>query len=120
MINGQTMAKQHTPSAKIAVDRTQFLDGVRILAGMVVRKRQAKAVFNFGDGFLSVKIANTVIDVAASGEWPGSAKIGAQALFASISPEPSEDPINLTVEGNRMTIGRMSTNCEWIEGRCLP
>jgi hypothetical protein len=103
--------------AMLKVDREQFVEGVRVLAGMVKRKRQAKAIFTFADGVLSIKISNTVAEVRAAGEWPGTAKIGAQMLFISISSPPIADPVTLSVEGNRLLIERMSTLCEWVESK---
>jgi hypothetical protein len=102
--------------AMLKVDRTQFLDGLRVLDGMVKRKHQAKAVFAFVDGLLSIKIANTVVEMPAAGQWPGTAKIHARMLFTA-SPPPSIDSVTLRVEGNRFFIERLSTLCEWIESK---
>ena len=99
----------------LQVDRAQFIDGVHVLAGMIKRKRQAKAVFTFANGLLSIKIANTVVEMPATGEWSGTAKIAAQVLFGSTSPVPTVDTVTLAVEGDRLSIGRISTHCEWTE-----
>ncbi len=99
------------------MDRAQFLEGVRVLDGMVKRKQQAKAIFTFRDGLLTMKIANTVVDVPATGEWSGTAKMSAQVLFAATNPPPLTDTVTLKVEGSRMSIGRISTHCEWVESR---
>jgi hypothetical protein len=99
----------------LKVDRAQFIESVQLLDGMIKRKRQAKAVLTFKDGALSIKIANTIVNVYAVGDWPGSAKIGALMLLLSISPPPASDPVTLSVEGDRMRIERRSTACEWIE-----
>jgi hypothetical protein len=101
----------------LRVDRTQLIEGIRVLDGMVRHKRQAKAKLTFTDGVLSIKIANTTVDVHAAGEWPGAAKIGAQMLFISISSPPANDPVTLTVEGDRLFIERRSTLCEWVESK---
>ena len=103
--------------AMLKVDRTQLIDGIRVLDGMVKRKRQARAILTFTDGVLSIKIANTVVDVQAAGDWPGTAKIGAQMLFISVSSPPAADPVTLSVEGNRFLMERRSTLCEWVESK---
>jgi hypothetical protein len=59
----------------LKVDRTQFLEGIRVLDGMISRKRQAKAILKFVDGVLSITVAKTAVDVWARGEWSGTAKI---------------------------------------------
>jgi hypothetical protein len=108
------------PMAMLKADRGQFVEGVRVLAGMVKRKRQAKAIFTFDDGVLSIKVSNTIVEVRATGEWSGTATIGAQMLFISISSPPIADSVTLSVEGNRLLIERMSTLCEWVESKHRP
>jgi hypothetical protein len=103
--------------AMLKVDRTQLIESIRVLDGMVKRKRQAKAILKFTDGVLSITIANTTVDVHAAGDWPGAAKIGAQMLFISIGSPPTADPVTLSVEGNRFLIERRSTLCEWVESK---
>ena len=99
----------------LQVDGEQFLNGVHVLAGMIKRKRQAKAIFKFADGLLSIKIANTVVEIPATGDWSGTAKIAAQVLFRAVSPVPTVETVTLTVEGSRLSIGRISTHCEWAD-----
>ena len=101
----------------LKVDRAQFIESVQVLDGMIKRKRTAKAILTFTDGVLSIKIANTSVDVYAVGDWPGTAKIGALTLLLSISPPPAADPVTLSVEGDRMHIERRSTHCEWTESK---
>src|SRR5437016_6140043 len=43
------------------------LGAIRVPAGMVKRKRQAKAIFTFVEGVLSIKIDNTVAEMRAAG-----------------------------------------------------
>src|ERR1039457_3683465 len=105
------------PMAMLKVDRTQLIDSIRVLDGMVMRKRQAKAILTFTDGVLSIKIANTIVGIDTVGEWPGTAKISAKMLFASISAPPTADPVTLSVEGNRFLMERSSTLCEWAESK---
>jgi hypothetical protein len=61
--------------AILNVDRTQLIEGIRVLDGMVKRKRQARAILTFTDGVLSIKVANTTVDVHAAGDWPGTARV---------------------------------------------
>lgn len=101
----------------LKVDRTQLIEGVRLLDGMIKRKRLARAILSFTNGMLSIKVANTIVDVHAVGEWPGTAKIDAQMLFVSISSPPAADPVTISVEANRFRIERRSTLCEWVESK---
>lgn len=103
--------------AKLMVDRTQLIEGIHVLDGMVKRKREARATLTFADGVRSIRTANTSVDVHAAGDWPGAAKIAAQMLFITISSPPSADPVTLTVEGDRFFIERRSTLCEWVESK---
>ena len=103
--------------AMLKVYRTELIESIRVLDGMVKRKRQAKAILTFKDGVLSIKIANTIEGVHAVGEWPGTAKIAAQMLFIWISSPSTADPVTLSVEGNRLIIERTSTLCEWVESK---
>jgi hypothetical protein len=103
--------------AMLMVDRSQLVEGIRVLDGMVKRKREARATLKFADGMLSIKIANTSVDVHAAGDWSGAAKIAAQMLFITVSSPPSADPVTLTVERDRFFIERRSTLCEWVESK---
>ena len=93
--------------------RTQFLEAVEISAAILKRKRQAKAVFSFRDGLLTVAIANSSSDVPAEGDWSGVAKCPALFLLRAIDPPPAADPVIISCENGRLTIGRVSTACEW-------
>jgi hypothetical protein len=103
--------------AMLMVDRTQLIEGIRVLDGMVKRKREARATLKFADGLLSITIAHTTVDVHAAGDWPGAAKIAARMLFIAISSPPTADPVTLVVEGDRFFIERRSTLCEWVESK---
>jgi hypothetical protein len=99
--------------ALLTVSRAQFLEAVAISAAILRRKRQAKAVFSFRDGFLTVAIANSSSAVSAEGEWPGIAKCPALFLLAATDPPPANDPVTIRCENGRLSIGRFSTACEW-------
>lgn len=103
--------------ALLLADRTQLVEGIRVLDGMIKRKRQANAVFTFTDGQLSISVANTVVTVQASGEWTGTARISALMLFAAITPPPTDDLVRLTVDKDRMIIDRRSIRCDWVESK---
>jgi hypothetical protein len=65
--------------AMLKVNRAQLIDGIRVLDGMVMRKRQAKAIRTFTDGVFSIKIANTIVGIDAVSEWPGTARRSSSA-----------------------------------------
>jgi hypothetical protein len=101
----------------LTVDRTQFIEGLRILDGMIKRKHQAKAVLRFTGGVLTIRVANTAVDVDAIGEWPGTAKIAFRMLFTMANSPPTVDPVTLAVEGDRLVIERRWTLCEWVASK---
>jgi hypothetical protein len=97
----------------LRVDRTQFLVAILQTTVIVSRRRQAKAVFTFGDGFLKIKVANNTCEIHADGDWPGTAKIRADFLLKVLDPPPVTDTVTLTVRDGRFYMERVGTVCEW-------
>jgi hypothetical protein len=97
----------------LKVPRAQFLEAVELATGILKRKRQAKAIFSFRDGLLTIMIANSSSDVPAEGDWPGVAKSPALFLLRAVNPPPSADPVTITCNDGRLSIERVTTACEW-------
>src|ERR1035437_8143983 len=97
----------------LKVSRAQFLEAAKLGTAILKRKRQAKAVFSFRDGMLSITIANSSSDVPAEGDWPGVAKCPALFLLKVVNPPPNADPVTITCNDGRLSIERVTTACEW-------
>jgi hypothetical protein len=101
----------------LKVDRTQFVEGIELLAGMTKLNRMAKAMLTFTNGVLSIKVGSTAIDVHAAGDWSGVAKANGKAFLIASRDLPATDPITLKVEDDRLLIERRSVRCEWSESK---
>ena len=105
----------------LRVPLAPFLEAVEVASAILRRKRQAKAVFSFRNGLLTIAIAQSACDVPADGEWPGVAKTPALFLLRVVNPPPKADPVTITLNDGRLSIERVSTACEWLpEGSKSP
>jgi hypothetical protein len=101
----------------LKVDRTQFLEGVEVLAGMTKRNRRLRAALTFANSVLSIKVGSTAVDVYAAGDWSGVARANGQAFLIAGCDLPVTDPLTLKVEDGRLFIERRSVQCDWSESK---
>lgn len=76
-----------------------------------ITKQTGDAEFRFGDGALSVRIANTVAEAPALGTWPKPIFVDASFVSKLAKLIPEGDPVQLRVVSGRLHANRFSQVC---------
>jgi len=100
--------------ARLEVDREAFLSAVRLLSRQLGKKLKGQeAVVRFERGTLFVALGDLEVGAAASGDWPGRARIGPHGLKGLALAVNEEGPVVLEVRGDGLYIGTFAVGCAW-------
>ena len=98
---------------ELLVDRTHVIQGLE--GFRIPRKPRTKerAVLGFDGSYLTVEALDQMFVARATGRWPGNARVGASLIAALKQATPAGDPLVVRCDGDRVSIGSMSVDCEW-------
>ena len=102
-----------TPLAKLAVDRKELVDALRILTRSLKVAKAGEAIIRFVDGDLVIQIGGAKVSARASGRWPGEARLPGAYLLAAAKLLPAGDPLPIRVEAEQFYIADSSIHCVW-------
>jgi hypothetical protein len=98
---------------ELKVNRSELLDGLIRLKKAAKPKKNMEAVLSFERGNFVVFINGVSIDASASGEFPGLVRIDASKAINLAKALPSEDPLTIAHDEERLYIGTFSLGCTW-------
>lgn len=105
---------------KLTINLIEFKNGIKIFkvkspARINAKKRvQIPAVISFNDGFMSIDCNEKVAVMRAVGEWSGKAHFSASIVHAIALVPPNNDPMTVSYNEGKLTIGSISVTCEWM------
>jgi hypothetical protein len=99
--------------AQLDVDRGELSEGLRRLARHVKLARAGEAILRLEDGRLVIQAGGGEISAAATGRWPGEARVSGAFVLAIAKHLPSSDPVPLRVEAGRFFVAGTSILCQW-------
>ena len=102
-----------TPLAKLAVDRKQLANALRILTRGSKIAKAGEAIIRFVDGDLVIQVGGAKVSARATGRWPGEARLPGGFLLAAAKLLPVSDPIPIRVEAEQLYIAGSSIQCIW-------
>jgi hypothetical protein len=99
--------------ASLKVDLAELLEGLRLLARTVKPAKAGEAILRYEDGQFVVRLGGGEISAAATGRWPGEARLGGESLLAAMKQHAAEDPLPVHVESGHLHLGRLAVPCQW-------
>lgn len=96
---------------RLVIARTEFN---RSLESFRSRNRLYEAAgIAFEAGILSLQVDDVMVTMRATGEWQGTAEFSPQVIIALLKVPPTEDPVVLSYEDARISVGPLSVPCQW-------
>jgi hypothetical protein len=103
-------------NATLEVSRDELARALAFLRRFTKGRYQADAILRFDGNELVVSTIGIERRIPARGSWPGLARVPAAYLVALSRDLPDGDPLLLSVENDRLSMGRFSVTCVWHEG----
>ncbi len=102
-------------AAKLIIQRTDFINALKMLKKCVSPKPAEKAVLSFNDNAFEIKVAGMQVSLEAKGEWSGEAQVGGQILLKLLRVFPPGDPVVIRIVDDNLIINNFSMTCIWVE-----
>ncbi len=97
----------------LVVDGVHFRQGVKLFGGRYKVRASDTALFAFDGTFLTVEALDRVFAAAATGTWPGVAKVSATFVIAMAKAPPADVELRLSYADGRLRLGTLSIDCDW-------
>jgi hypothetical protein len=104
------------PQWVLHVKRKQFVDALRTLARAGRNVAGAEVRLRLHDGELSLQLAGCSSQVPAVGSWPAEVRFAGEMLGKLATRVPQDDPLPVSVNGDRLYLARFSVSCTVKEG----
>lgn len=101
--------------ASVTIARDELLKALKSISKFIKPKKFPEALISFKDNLLIIEAGGVDVEVPAEGNWTGQARIQSSALITISKQMPTDDPISIRVEANRLYISRFATLCIWKE-----
>ncbi len=104
---------------KLIVDMSQFQYHIKTFKVGLDRKNTKRqrtippAILSFSEGILSIEGDDKLVAINAEGDWHGRARFSFNTLKALALVPPNMNPIIISYQDERLTIGGVSTPCNW-------
>ena len=105
---------------EVKVNRKELLDGLVLLRKTAKPKNNMEALISFEKGTFIVFINGVSVEASASGEFPGLVRIPAIKATELSKVLPSEDPLTIAHDQQRLFIGSFSMSCSWHNVEPIP
>src|SRR5688572_7144817 len=109
-LTGASGGSQNVLKNRLEVDRHEF---ARAMKTFNVRSFLRSAMLAFEGGFLSIEAGNVLVTMRANGQWQGRARFSANLLKALALVAPTENPVVVLYQGERLRIGGIVLDCKW-------
>ena len=108
-------------NAHLEVDTTALRAAFRLLSRRLGRKLKGQElVFRFDQAELILSLGDMSAGSAATGDWPGSARVQAHVIRALLRSLPEEDSTAIEIEDGRLRIGTFDVGCVWTASTVRP
>jgi len=94
----------------VKVSRADLAAALKIVS-TEIRRHTGDAEFRFGDGALSIRVANTLAETPALGTWPTPIFVNASFVSKLAKHIPEGNPVLLRVESGKLFANRFSQSC---------
>lgn len=101
------------PEPCLAVEKKPFLEALKSLRISIRARQKDEATISFENGFVHIKLLDSVVRVPATGCWTGSARVVARTLIPIVTFPPDPDPLPLRFHDERFFIAGWSVNGTW-------
>lgn len=101
---------------ELRVNRADLVQGLTKLAKLVKRKTKSDALLNLDHGMLVVSLDGISIESPAKGKFPGLVRIPGVKALTLFKILPTEDPLTVAHDRERLYLGTFSVPCVWFAG----
>ena len=98
---------------ELRVYRKELIEGLKLLRKAAKPKKNMEAVLSFEKGNFVVFVNAVSIDASAEGEFPGLVRIPARQAIDLSKVLPTENPLTIAHDEERLYIGTFSMRCVW-------
>jgi hypothetical protein len=106
-------APSDTPEWALQVNRGQFAQALRVLSRAARAVRDAEAILRLDAAELCLELAACSCRVPAVGTWPSEVRLAGETIGHLARSVPDDDPLPVTVKGDRIYLARFSIPCKW-------
>src|SRR5688572_25366925 len=96
----------------LLVNRSELLEGLKQISKLVKKKGVGKGVFSYQDGDLLITLDGVSVRASAEGDLQGSVRIPGLSVLSLPKILPTDDPLPIRLEGERIFISSFSLPCE--------
>lgn len=96
----------------LRVNRKELVAALGAMGRSTTKLNEARAIFTFGAGYLTMALAGDSWQIPAEGAWPSEVRILGQFVERLAKRAPPGEPLTLSVRSHRLSFARFSIPCE--------